>query len=202
MSKNTEITKLRKELTKWLQPIVDEGSWNPRSKKHHVLLAKYDGCPLHFQFPLSAKGSVSMDAVYRQVRKELAKCGLVPPDKLKLKMITPGDFLLESHLEGLYDFIDRQEQLITAKGDWSDAKTYLKQAQNVQRRGVREVSQKKPYKLKISYDAVGGLVTYYRYYYWGQKMYRDGRYRIGFMSCTKDEYREQMIIWKEKNQKK
>jgi len=198
MSKNTEITKLRKGLEKFLEPIVDEGTWKPRSNKHHLLRGKYKGCPLDFSFPLTPKPSLSMAAVYKQVRQKLAKCGLVPPSKLKLKMVVPGD--VDYYLDQLFDFLDQQEQLSTSSNTGVlDANIYRKIAQTTQQKRVSAVRKKKPYKKKISYDVLGGEVSYDRYYSWMKKKFEDGRIRQGYFQVSKGTYLEALVIWKEQN---
>ena len=198
MSKNTEITKLRNGLARFLQPIVDEGTWKPRSKKHHLIRCKYKGCPLEFTFPLSPKPNLSMVAVIKQVDLKLAKCGLFRPSKRKIKMMVPGD--VDYYLDQLFDFLEEQEQLSTSSDTGvGDANRYIKKARTTQRARVRSITSKKPYKKKISYDVLGGEVSYDRYYSWMRKKFKDGRVRNGFMQVSKGTYLEALVIWKNKD---
>jgi hypothetical protein len=200
MTITAEIKVLRKGLEKFLEPIADKGTWNPGTTKHHRIRCKYDGCPLDFSFPKSPKKKLSMKAVYKQVKQKLAHCGLVPPSKLKLKMVVRYD--TDYYLDQLFDFLEAQEKLFTGRPSTgvSAAKGYIREAHKTQRARVRSLQQdKKPYKKKISYDKVGGVVSYDRYYSWMKKKFRDGNFRQGYLQVSKGTYLEALVMWKEQN---
>ena len=68
---------------------------------------------------------------------------------------------------------------------------------NVQ--GFRSITLKKPYKKKISYDVLGGEVSYDRYSAWMRKKFKDGRFRKGYMQVNKGTYLEELVIWKNRD---
>ena len=94
-------------------------------------------------------------------------CGLRAPDKLKIEMVGPFD--VDRYLDGLFDFLHTQEKLFSKKETVSGAKRYIGEARKKQSARVRTVKGNKPYKTKVSYDIVGGVVTYDRYYSWMKK---------------------------------
>ena len=196
MTATADIKKLRKGLTKFLRPICDDGSWKETSAKHINISCKYQGCSLKFTFSLSQKSS-TISAVYRTVKKTLANCGVRPPSNLKLKMVLPGD--VDYYLEQLFDFLDTQEKLFTGSNTGiTDSYSYLKEAKHTQRERVKSLKGKKPYKKRISYEKLGGLVVYERYYIWQRRKFRDGKYRKGYLQESKGTYLEALAMWKQK----
>ena len=78
------------------------------------------------------------------------------------------------------------------------------EAKTTQRTRVRALTSKKPYKKKISYVSEKGRrkgkrITYEQYYSWMKKMFRDGKYREGYLRVSKPTYLEAMVIWKKLN---
>ena len=112
--------------------------------------------------------------------------------------MVPGD--VDYYLEQLFDFLDQQEQLLTASNTGvGDANRYIEKARKTQRARVRSITLKKPYKKKISYDVLGGEVSYDRYYSWMRKKFKDGRFRKGYMQVSKGTYLEALVIWKNRD---
>lgn len=195
MTATADIKKLRKGLTKFLRPICDEGTWKETSKKHINISCKYQGCQLKFTFSLSPK-SGTINSVYQTVRKTLASCGVRPPSNLKLKMVLPGDG--DYYLGQLFDFLDTQEKLFTDSNTGiTESFGYLKEAKKKQRGRIKALQGKKPYKKRISYDTLGGLVVYERYYMWKRRKFRDGKYRNGYLQISKGAYLEALAIWRQ-----
>ena len=84
-------------------------------------------------------------------------CGLRAPDKLKIKIV--GAFDVDRYLDGLFDFLHTQEKLFSKKETVSGAKRYIGEAKKNQSARVRTVKRNKPYKTKVSYDVIGGVVS-------------------------------------------
>ena len=197
MSTDADISKLYKLLKKYLMPICDEGSWKERSGTHRRIVCKYKGCSLNFTFAHRPKGKTKMVNVYKQVRTKLEHCGLRAPDKLKVKMVGPFD--VDRYLDGLFDSLDIQEKLFIKKDKQSGAGRYIREARKKQTARVRAVKGNKPYKTKVSYDVVGGVVTYDRYYSWMKKKLSNGKKAVGYFQVDKGTYQEAVIMWRQED---
>ena len=60
--------------------ICDEGTFEERQTKYHVVQWKYKGNIFFHKFPYSLKGT-SLNYHYSQLRKNLRAIGLAPPDQ-------------------------------------------------------------------------------------------------------------------------
>ena len=124
-------------------------------------------------------------------------CGLRAPDKLKIEMVGPFD--VDRYLDGLFDFLHTQEKLFSKKETVSGAKRYVGEAGKKQSARVRAVKGNKPYKTKVLYDVVGGVVTYDSYYPWMKKKLRNEKKAIGYFQVDKGTYQEAVVMWRQKD---
>jgi len=108
-----DINTLIKLSRKLGESICDQGTFEERQSKHHIMKWKYKGCTFSHAFPGSSKTS-SINHQYSQMRKNLRASGLKPPNEFNMSLI--GSVEQQVFLEELWMHLGTDDEGETPYG--------------------------------------------------------------------------------------